>query len=410
MAPIALFYMNFAGQKQLISKAKPATPKIDNDNYNITWVGTFGTGIDFRYNLKQDEFFKTIIINKKLNLPEISIDTTGVNLCLVMAIVWDTKLNETLFSRKLTASDLCGDLSRVDVLDEQTELISEKRFCDSIGRDIFYIHHPKAWDSSEERHFYSIEQKFIRSSNNVFMLFSVPKKVLIDATYPLYFDTDITEERTAASSDDMVGYATTYPGDGGYDTASNLYIGSRITPTPTRFYCTGVRFTSIPIPQGATIGSATIQIEAESGETDDLDVDIFGEDTDDAATFDVTTHTTAAALATPTAATALWAYSATVSAGQWVASPDVKSIVLEITSRPLWVSNNDMVFVFVDANETISGRLRGAGYDTGPSHAAKFNCSYTAVWSHTFNGLTAPYVGSINGVPRANIKSVNGVE
>ena len=68
MAPVELVWENAAGERQVISKpVYVPDPIIDNNNYTITWRNAFGEGIDFRYNVSPDKFFKTVIINKKEN-------------------------------------------------------------------------------------------------------------------------------------------------------------------------------------------------------------------------------------------------------------------------------------------------------------------------------------------------------
>lgn len=89
MAPVRVQYANDAGETQTIGESqKNLTPTVDNEANRIEWRDCFGKGLHFRYNLRPDEFFKTLTIDNADDLPAATIGTEGLRVEIVMALAW----------------------------------------------------------------------------------------------------------------------------------------------------------------------------------------------------------------------------------------------------------------------------------------------------------------------------------
>lgn len=124
------------------------------------------------------------------------------------------------------------------------------------------------------------------------------------------------------------------------DAGSMVLTGANVTIQATTHYG-GLRFLNVTIPKGDTISNAVLKIEVASAAYDDPDVDIWGEATDDAATF--TTSASNISDRTPTTAVVKWT-AASISGGVQ-SSPDISSIIQEIIGRAGWASGNDLVII-----------------------------------------------------------------
>ena len=134
----------------------------------------------------------------------------------------------------------------------------------------------------------------------------------------------------------------------------------------------GLRFQNIAIPQGAVITSAYVQFTAKGVTTAATQLSIRGHATDNAPSF----LTTAGTISNrpSTVATAAWTpapWTITGEAGIDQRTPDLASIVQEITSRPLWVAGNSLVFVI-----TGTGTRTASAYDDNPALAAQLVVNY----------------------------------
>ena len=410
MAPSELIWENEAGDREVISKPIAGIkPEIDNENYTITWKNVFGDGIDFRYNLSPDKFFKTVIVNKKENLPRPTIDANGLKLTVVMALLWDEQVkasNDFAKDKENTKLDGASETDKLDKNDkDKKEKIEEKvknktdlkdpdekkdnpepfSFKDDQNRDLWWNQQPKAWDSAEEENHFELSQKFTRVESSVFNSLSLSNEEINSpkTVFPLFIDTDISEIQVSASADDAYMYGATYPGS---NTATSLTSTSAwLGAGTTAYYNSGVRFLSVPIPQGATISSSSIKVNGygvSSPDTTDCDVSIIAEAADNAATFATTGHTTASVYNSKTTASARWDIgTASWTSGTFYQSTDISSVVKEVTDRAGWSSGNALVFLFINTDSSLpaSGmnrRIRTYNY-SGNTYGAKFNASYT---------------------------------
>lgn len=482
IAPLALYWQNKAGQRQLISKALSVdTPVIDNESNHITWSGVFGDGIDYRYNLRPDEFFKTVIINDKANLPAPTINTDGLRLVVSLASSWHGEIKASNnFATDITISDLADDDFDYEQSDEQIDNLDRFSYKDSLDRDIWWIQKPKAWDSfdvsqplnhdcencnklcckystndyprlypkldkefiekypdlviekdgklyakrpcpllvdnectcevttpqtcfnnkhkcspscgealkpqlkenewenywgssrKKENHRLLTSMELLRSGSQVNILISVDgsfyNNKYID--YPVFIDTDISEEQVGASTDDC--------GDGASDLGDSWSTSNtqdRVGSFGSKFYNSydnyGVRWQTVPIPQGATIDSAVF-----SPYIDDRDgspaTRLRGLDEDNISAF-----------STENAFNALGRTTDYVDVANDLSYDDfinitVTDLVQEIVNRDGWSSNNALGLEWDDNSSANGDNYLVATYDySDNTYGAKFNCSYT---------------------------------
>ncbi len=179
----------------------------------------------------------------------------------------------------------------------------------------------------------------------------------------LIIDPPITEEPIAANSDDCseVGgnfYVSGY--------ANNIYVCYAADNHM------GWRFTTVPIDQGATVNSASVDIEqAAQTNNNRPNCTISAEDVDNAATF---TSTTRPSQRTGTTATVNDPLPDGTN-GSDVTTDDLSTIVQEIVDRTGWANNNALAFlILADAQQNFHGyddfNKAGAG-------SARFNADVT---------------------------------
>jgi len=379
MAPVALVWENSSGEQQLISKTQPAgAPTIDNDNYRITWANVFGPGIDFRYNLNPDEFFKTVIINDKADLPAPTINTSGLKLTTVMTLAWDAQTKSANgFASSITTNDLTDDTTGIDNPDEELTNPAISSFKDELSRDVWWLQKPKAWDSAEEQHIINVDHRLRRKGSNIFALLSVPATALNrpEVVYPVYVDSTITEVQTSASADDASMNGVTWPGTGGRDITTNF---ANVGKESNNFwYNSGTIFRNIPIPQGATVNSATVTLDGWQKNGSPGNMGVYGEAADDAAVYNTTNR--GPADVARTTATIPWSI-ASISGGTWYTSPDISSIVQEVVGRGGWVFGNAFNAVLLPDSglaDGVTNEYRFYTYNANTTYAAKFNATFT---------------------------------
>lgn len=168
-----------------------------------------------------------------------------------------------------------------------------------------------------------------------------------------------------------VGGDDGYSGSGGqFDaTGNDVLIGTISTVGANAFY----RFTSVTIPQGATILSAKLTFQAsatQSGVT--VNTKIFCNAADNA-----TAPTSNATHAAKTRTTAFAAYSpAAQTLDSFYDSADFTTAVQEVINRAGWVSGNALM-VLIDNNASTNNAIRYAGsYERNSSNAALLTLTY----------------------------------
>lgn len=392
MAPTALVYENSAGERQIISKPiTVASPNIDNTNHFIEWKGVFGEGIDFRYNLGLEQFFKTVVINSKDVLPAPTISPDGLKLTVVMALSWDDRVNPDNAQIKndpnpeninLVSTEVIDQSVTQDLADKTVENPDEFAYLDQSNQDLWFMKKPLAWDSTlEERKEYDLDWDIRRIDDFYYSNISFDYSKLDGNIFPLFIDAAITEERTTVSADDAYSYGTTWPGTTNKSTSGgSSYFGA----TATNFYSVGLRFQSVPIPKDAAITSSSFSVVAgANGLSNGMNVTIYGEDVDDSATWNLTTHYPGGA--SLSSSTKNWTINSSTawSEGSWYSSADISNVIAGTVSRSGWVSNNDLSLIINSTSQTLgsdsSRQIRL--YDYGAHYIPKFNATYVPAYS-----------------------------
>jgi len=151
--------------------------------------------------------------------------------------------------------------------------------------------------------------------------------------------------------------------------------GNAIFTGGNGYYHSGWRFQSVPIGNGDTITSATLEPTRATAGVDfsGVTINLYGEDADNMGTFTTAANnlTGRGRTATPTALTgADWP--SVGARGSW----DVATPVADITTRGGWASNNALGFLAITTSST--GFLGWDDYSGGVADAADFNADVTA--------------------------------
>jgi len=381
MAPIALYWDNDRGQRQTVGALQAGlTPVIDNEANTITWQDAFGPGLHFRYNLRPDQFSKALVVDSLAALPPPTGQTASRNprLVLLMSLTWDPTVlpDEAKIPAGFLPGELTSDASKFYVFTAKVENPTEFSFKRVDLRDSFWWQVPRAWDSSDEGpdllgFFWQVG---ISNTAQYGAKFCVPWPTLQAATYPVFLDVDIAEEGISTNSDDGRTQGAVHPGSTGLFLCSGTdFVGA----ATDEFYCVGMRFQTIPIPQGATIDSASVAIQTDRDSLYAIDLYIHAEDVDSGATW-AAAHTPADGYGNRTTAKTRWTTAAAWTLGSWYQSPDIGAVVEEVVGRPGWALNADLNLLITNVAVTLPGTNMWRRFDTYEGGAGgKFNCSYT---------------------------------
>jgi type IV pilus assembly protein PilY1 len=162
----------------------------------------------------------------------------------------------------------------------------------------------------------------------------------------------------------------------------------------------GVRFTGVDIPQGATINSAVIEFTAQAGgENGAASFVIQAEASDSAPTF-AATDGNLSGRGLSTAAVNWDGVASWSSAGTRYQTPDLTTIVTEISSRDGWCGGQDMVFLISG-----TGTRTAWSYDGSAGSAPKLTVNYDP------GSVTSSSCGSVGPTVRARLKeTVNALQ
>ncbi|HEX6811552.1 MAG TPA: hypothetical protein VF384_08010, partial [Planctomycetota bacterium] len=140
----------------------------------------------------------------------------------------------------------------------------------------------------------------------------------------------------------------------------------------TEMQVVGLRFTNLTIPNGAVITSAYVQFTCDETSTVLTQLTIAGQASDDAVTF---ANTALNISGRPrTTATVAWApasWTTANEAGPNQRTPNLASVVQEITSRPGWTPGHAIAFVI-----TGTGTRIASAFDEGAATAAQLVVTY----------------------------------
>jgi len=139
----------------------------------------------------------------------------------------------------------------------------------------------------------------------------------------------------------------------------------------------GLRFQDVEIPQGVTITSASIDFTAAAASSGTASFTLRGEDVDDSTSF--TTASSNISSRSRTTAAVNWpGVSNWAAAGDLNSTPDLTSIVQEITNRSGWCGGNSLSILLHSSGANLSSRL-AKSYDDNASDSPTLKVTYDTV-------------------------------
>ncbi len=199
----------------------------------------------------------------------------------------------------------------------------------------------------------------------------------------LVFDPTV-DEQVGAGADDGLSRRPS----GNFDaTGAFVQVGKRVDGTD--FYELWARFTTVGIPNGATIDVAYLTVEAGGTGNDGVGVltDIFFNDIDDAVA--PTTQAEHEALARTTAFTAWDAENFVIDTP--TNSPSIVDAVQEVIDRGGWSLDNSLQVLWDDDGSTTNFFYRFHSYEGDSSKVIKLHIEYTALVILTPTPVTAAF-------------------
>lgn len=156
----------------------------------------------------------------------------------------------------------------------------------------------------------------------------------------------------------------------------------------------GWRFTSVTVPNGATINSCTITFDNASANDDDIYADFHFEDVDDAGAFSAVDGDVSDRAKT----TSEVAWQADGLGPGTAQSPDLSGPCQEVVDRAGWASGNAMVVLHVpDANPAADKDYLGESYESDSAEAALLQITHGAVAANPKGPLGHPLHGPLGG-------------
>lgn len=189
-----------------------------------------------------------------------------------------------------------------------------------------------------------------------------------------------------------------------YTTGTNVQIISHTDPSTMSYG--GFLFQGVSLPNGATVHSANLSVYAYTAVYDDANLDIYGNDVDNAATFGSGT-----ALKDRTRTTAKLSWVANSFGVGWKVL-NVTVIVQEIVLRSGWSTNNNMSFLFIPRTDTIK-MLYLRSYEGAYTYRAILDINYDVglpvpedivnnlgknLFASAFGGTAAYYAGASTAI------------
>ena len=151
---------------------------------------------------------------------------------------------------------------------------------------------------------------------------------------------------------------------GAVDQSASTTIGARTI--------SGHRFTSVTVPKGADIITATLQLFILGTANDDINVDIHGEDADNAVDFAADADTINRVRTTAAVA---WVQDSLITVAAFRSSPELKTVIQEIVNRGSWVSGN-AIMILCKGKSDVTKACITRGHEDAPSEAAKLDITY----------------------------------
>lgn len=352
----------------------------------IRWDNAFGPGIHLLYGCSPDGIYKKVIVDDYIEPPLHLIDEPELLLEIVL---------------KYRKSNINVNVDGKEEAFDTYRYVRGERVV--FGDNKFEFVLPYYGDSGYKT---DIGHRIITKNT---IRTGVMHSFLTKALYPAFIDTDVNEQ-VGASTDDTNEEDDTNVSLSGTD----VYFGRNYQP-PYEDHSVdfGMRFTTVAVPKDATINTAVLSIY-KTDSNGSIESTIWGIDEDNTLTWasdnrpSQRTKTTANIQADK----ADWGSFGADGDDVWITSPDISTIISEITSRASWASNNALGLVILnDLLTDVYNSIRFNTWDyAGNLYGAKLDINYTAAaagWTGKVCGVTNP--AKVCGVASANIAKVSGV-
>lgn len=150
-------------------------------------------------------------------------------------------------------------------------------------------------------------------------------------------------------------------------------FGSGGSPVGTTSRFEFARFTSVALPNSATIDSAVLVYTGQNGEATAVELRSFGDDVDDAVA--PTTNAEYVALA-ETTEFVQWDFSTTWTDNTEFATPDIKTVIQEIVDRAGWATGNALQTQMHNDHASINRRRSPYSYEGDTAKAVKLDIDH----------------------------------
>lgn len=158
---------------------------------------------------------------------------------------------------------------------------------------------------------------------------------------PGVFNQTVSEQKNTAY---VFGDTTGFKNDDNKE-----YVYRAADPTTSAACHSGIIFDPVTIPQGATITTAYIEIEANYQSEQDAYFTLYGNDVDDAADFTVEQE-----ILERTRTTASVVFEGeNLPMAYWGSAVEIKTIIQEIVDRPGWATGQAMCFLLITSAGTV---------------------------------------------------------
>jgi hypothetical protein len=203
-----------------------------------------------------------------------------------------------------------------------------------------------------------------------------------------------TFERAILSSDDD---AEENLADGSIDVgSSDLELLTDEDPDPSKYQAVGLRFTNVTIPAGAVINDAWVMFTAKDGSSEDVDLNIYGEKTDNPVSF--TTGTNDISNRTKTGSVVAWNITSRWDSEGTYKTSNFKTVLQEIVDTSSWSSGNAVVIILAEG-PTTNNQQRAWSFDGKSESAPVLQVDYTVATGTQFTLDTTASNGSISLSP-----------
>ncbi len=180
----------------------------------------------------------------------------------------------------------------------------------------------------------------------------------VDATLTQFFPVAAAEDDVNELPDGTISFGST-------TTRERLEFGT--------FPACGIRFSSVDIPQGATIENAYIEFYAGAGNSTGSNFEIYAENTHHSASF---SGEPAELTKKSTIGPVIWSNVENWTSGTWYTSPSVTTLIQEIINKADWQNGNALTLLIKG-----SGRRQARSGDWGAAYAPRLVIEYSILVS-----------------------------